>query len=95
LANGGRAGLSAVLDEDYDAVLCDLVMPDLDGRQVFERVRVERPGMAKKFIFVTGITGELADTLMADIDRPLVEKGAGASAMKEALSRVDAERKDE
>lgn len=53
-APGGEAGLRAALDEPPDVVLCDLVMPDLDGYEVLRRLRADPRTAAVPFIAVTG-----------------------------------------
>jgi DNA-binding response OmpR family regulator len=45
-AASGSAGLAAATDGDYDLVILDLVMPDLDGRQVLGRLLRANPGQA-------------------------------------------------
>ena len=43
----------------YDAVICDVKMPELSGQELYGRVCQIRPEMARRFIFVTGdIDGE-------------------------------------
>lgn len=44
----------AIHGGDFDAVLCDLMMPGLDGEEVYKMVAEKRPAMAEKMIFVTG-----------------------------------------
>lgn len=39
---------------DYDVVLCDLMMPDLSGPDLFEQVKAIRPELAERFVFLTG-----------------------------------------
>jgi DNA-binding response OmpR family regulator len=45
-AASGAEGLKLALGGHYDLVILDLVMPDLDGRQVLGRVLRARPGQA-------------------------------------------------
>jgi two-component system NtrC family sensor kinase len=43
----------------YDAVICDVKMPELSGQELYGRVCQIRPEMARRFIFITGdIDGE-------------------------------------
>src|SRR5436305_2776875 len=42
-AETGRGGLHCAASGDYDLVLLDLVMPDLDGRMVLQRLLGMRP----------------------------------------------------
>jgi two-component system, OmpR family, response regulator len=45
-ADSGGEGLRRALATPYDLVILDLVMPDLDGRQVLARLLAARPGQA-------------------------------------------------
>jgi two-component system cell cycle sensor histidine kinase/response regulator CckA len=56
-ALGGREGLACIEQQsDWDVVLCDLMMPDLDGPAVYEQVRTRFPGLEKRFLFCSGGT---------------------------------------
>lgn len=39
---------------EYDVVLCDLMMPDLSGPELFEQVKAIDPKLAERFVFLTG-----------------------------------------
>jgi len=41
-------------NETFDVVLCDLLMPEIGGKGVFERLKAEWPGLARNLIFMTG-----------------------------------------
>jgi signal transduction histidine kinase len=41
-------------NETFDVVLCDLLMPEVGGSGVFERLKAEWPHLAPKVIFMTG-----------------------------------------
>jgi len=53
-----RSGIEAVrmllADDRFDVILCDLMMPDLTGMDVFEQVARERPRLRGRFVFMTG-----------------------------------------
>lgn len=40
--------------ERFDLVLCDLMMPDLTGMDVFEELERSRPDLAPRVVFITG-----------------------------------------
>jgi DNA-binding NtrC family response regulator len=40
--------------EDFDIILCDLMMPVISGDEVYGEVVKERPELAERFIFMTG-----------------------------------------
>ena len=62
-ANNGEAALRELASKKVDAILCDLKMPGLNGRQVLARVQEINPALARRFAFVTGdiINEPLAD----------------------------------
>jgi len=50
-------GLDRILsDPTFDLIFCDLMMPGLTGMEIYERVRRERPGLEKRFVFLSGGT---------------------------------------
>ena len=50
---GGRAGLSAVVDEKPDLILLDLMMPDIDGWDIFQQIRSRAETSAIPVIIIT------------------------------------------
>jgi CheY-like chemotaxis protein len=53
-ASGGCEGLERALADPPDAVLCDLVMPDLDGMAVLDGLRANPRTAEVPFVLVTG-----------------------------------------
>jgi PAS domain S-box-containing protein len=53
-ARDGKEAWDLLLDGDFDLVVTDLRMPELDGRTLYERVAAERPEMVRRFVFATG-----------------------------------------
>ena len=45
VATGGREGLAKLDTEAVDLVLSDVVMPDLDGYELFQVIRLRHPGL--------------------------------------------------
>ena len=55
IVDGGQRAIEILLEgQTFDVVLCDLMMPDLSGMELFERVQKEVPAMASRFVFMTG-----------------------------------------
>jgi CheY-like chemotaxis protein len=52
-AEDGLARLEAS-DGSYDVVLCDLIMPGIDGPALFERLRARWPHLLGRTVFMTG-----------------------------------------
>ena len=51
--SNGVDGLRAAMTEDYDAILCDMVMPLMAGDMFYLAVRRVRPHLCERFVFVT------------------------------------------
>ena len=41
-------------DSGFDLVLCDLMMPDVNGAAVYASVKRDHPELAERFVFMTG-----------------------------------------
>ena len=52
--NGRDAQLALEGDGAFDLVLCDLMMPEVSGMDLYERVSETRPALASRFVFMTG-----------------------------------------
>src|SRR5262249_61346830 len=54
-AGDGETALTMVANnEPYDVILCDLMMPRMSGREVFEHIRTRWPGAERRVVFLTG-----------------------------------------
>jgi CheY-like chemotaxis protein len=49
-----RAALKAALHGAFDIVLCDLMMPELTGMDLYAELERKRPELARRFVFITG-----------------------------------------
>jgi PAS domain S-box-containing protein len=54
VSSGAEALAALASGGPFDAVLCDLMMPGLSGMELYERTRARDPGLASRFIFITG-----------------------------------------
>lgn len=59
-APDGRAGLDAVRRNSADLILCDVMMPKLDGHEVLRELRLDPTTTGIPFVFLTS-RGERAD----------------------------------
>jgi two-component system NtrC family sensor kinase len=53
-ASDGEEALAKVKTQAFDAVICDLKMPRLDGKAFHRILGLTLPGLARRMIFVTG-----------------------------------------
>jgi len=55
ICTSGREALSRLeTDSCFDLVLCDLMMPDVNGAAVYASVKRDHPELAERFVFMTG-----------------------------------------
>ena len=53
----GADGVRAVLKDEFDAIICDMMMPKLPGDMFYTAVERMRPHLCRRFIFITGHRG--------------------------------------
>src|ERR1017187_4755616 len=58
VANDGAEALVKVKANEYDAVVCDVMMPKLRGDEFYLQAREMRPHLADRFIFITGFAAD-------------------------------------
>ncbi|HEX8700797.1 MAG TPA: PAS domain S-box protein [Myxococcaceae bacterium] len=77
ISSGGRQALERLQQDPdlFDAVLCDVMMPDLGGKDLYEAVRRTHSGLERRFVFVSGgaFTANAREFLEA-IPNPKLEK---------------------
>jgi DNA-binding NarL/FixJ family response regulator len=54
-AEDGRAGIAALREKQPDLILCDILMPDMDGRVLLDILRNDEQLSDIPFIFVTAL----------------------------------------
>lgn len=93
LAGSGREALE-LLEQGrrFDAVLCDMMMPDVSGLDVWEKLGALDPKQQRRFIFMTGGTfTERARRFLDDVKPPVLEKPFTASAFANLLAQLIAQ----
>ena len=53
-ARNGAEALVMVLESDFDLIITDFLMPKLSGKALYDRARAEKPGIEKRFLFISG-----------------------------------------
>jgi len=75
-AENGKKGFEIIMKQDFNAIICDIKMPVMDGKKVFSLAAEEKPEITNKFLIVTGDTFNtetanfLEDSKVATIEKP-------------------------
>lgn len=88
-ALGGASAIHRLERESFDAIVCDLMMPDVSGMAVHGWLTLHRPELAQRVVFLTGgaVTLE-SQRFVASTTSPIVTKPAPPAAIVEAIERV-------
>ncbi|HEV2693911.1 MAG TPA: ATP-binding protein [Verrucomicrobiae bacterium] len=88
-APNGETALRTLRDKKFDAIICDLKMPGINGRQVYERLRVESPEICRRMVFVTGdIIGDQLRTFLETEKRPCLTKPFSLGELRAAVKEL-------
>lgn len=91
LAPGGRQALARLQDRTstWDAILCDMMMPEVDGIALFEWVTANRPALADRMLFCTG--GAFTPRGIAFVQRMqhrVLDKPVPLNDLREAIDAI-------
>ena len=89
LGPGGQAVARLARGERWDAILCDLMMPEVSGMELFDELAREVPAYSERVIFMTGgaFTPQ-ARAFLTRLDRPHLEKPFSEAQLRDAIHRV-------
>lgn len=87
--NSSIAALERVRSgERYDAIICDMMMPELNGMALFEQIRAVAPDLAARMIFLTGGSNSVSQMFLDAIANPCFDKPCDLDALRAAVRRV-------
>ncbi|HJU91090.1 MAG TPA: ATP-binding protein [Gemmatimonadaceae bacterium] len=82
----GEAALELVREKEFDAVVCDLRMPGMDGPTLFEHLKLEAPALASRILFITGDTvSESSRAFLDSTLQPVLSKPFEFERLEELL----------
>jgi PAS domain S-box-containing protein len=89
LVHGGAQALQRLALERFDAIVCDLRMPEFSGESVYMGACVLQPSYASSFIFMTGLgSGPELHRLHELYRCPILEKPFPSERLLQAIARL-------
>ncbi len=89
IARNGDEALGRCRNEQFDAIVCDLMMPKRTGWELHDTLLAEAPALARRMIFVTaGAARPDAQNFLNRVDNPVLEKPFDANELKRLVSTV-------
>ncbi len=88
-APNGAVALTKLREREYDLILCDLKMPELDGEGLFREVTRQNPELGRRFIFLTG-SAATSDTrhFLDYTGSPHLTKPFGLEGLRRVIQRT-------
>jgi PAS domain S-box-containing protein len=75
--------------ERFDAMLCDLMMPDISGIELYERLLTVAPQLAERVVFMTGgAFTDHAHEFLLRLDRPHLSKPFTEEQLRALVTRA-------
>ena len=86
-AANGAAALAMLGQKDFDAVICDLKMPDMRGEEVIKHIRARLPAM--KIIAITGSVSNITTPIVPGVElEGFLIKPFGIDEIRNLLDKV-------
>jgi DNA-binding NtrC family response regulator len=74
VAESGDVALTKLRTEQFDAMICDLRMPDMRGDVLFELAAAIQPQLRQRTLFTTGDITDRAERLIGACKCPMLRK---------------------
>jgi signal transduction histidine kinase/ActR/RegA family two-component response regulator len=87
--DGGDHALALLAQQRFDAVVIDLLMPGMDGAQLYRVIEARWPSLAPRVVFMTGdALNDVNTRFLAQTAQPRVEKPFTPADVATVISRV-------
>ncbi len=78
----GEEALNKMAETYYDVIVCDVVMPRMDGVEFFTRATAREPEIRGRFLFLTGFAADERISFLRENNLPFILKPAPIGKIK-------------
>lgn len=83
------SALNILEEREFDFVICDMVMPQMDGKDFYDILKQRKPSLIDRVIFFTGdIMRESTWEFLESLSNPHIKKPFDLDDLKEAIIRL-------
>jgi two-component system NtrC family sensor kinase len=86
-AKNGAEGLEKLGTCDYDLILSDFAMPEIDGRKIYEELKKTAPQLIDRLVFMSGDVRDKARDFFEEYDIECLQKPFELAKLRELLER--------
>jgi signal transduction histidine kinase/CheY-like chemotaxis protein len=88
--DSGQAALACLeAGQDFDVILCDMMMPKVSGPEVIHRIREKNPAMLHRTILMTGgVSNQKQRHVDGDMSFPVLAKPFNLAELNAAIGRL-------
>ena len=87
-AVNGVEGIAKLKENVYDAVFCDMRMPEMGGRELYQWVCANKPEFVSRWVFMTGSAGSESLDYPVESGRPCLYKPFSLEAVLRSLQEL-------
>ena len=88
-SSSAQEALQKIADRDYDLIITDMHLPDMDGLHLYHRFRELRPELAQRVIFISGrLLGHEIGAFFGRVGCPLIKKPFSVADIEMGMRRA-------
>lgn len=85
--NDSLSALELILTMDYDLIISDIMMPRMNGIELYHEVKRKRPGMEKRILFISGALDGRFRGVVEEMGNVFLPKPFSLAGFLEAVNR--------
>jgi CheY-like chemotaxis protein/anti-sigma regulatory factor (Ser/Thr protein kinase) len=86
IARTGSSALMLLLERSFDLVLCDIMMPEMTGIELYDEIQRRRPGLERRFLFMSGgACTPRVEAFLRRVDNPRLDKPFDMASLRELI----------
>jgi len=87
-AENGRAATEEIERRKPDIIISDLLMPEMDGIELAEQIKVRWPELSSRIVFVSGTTSQIERARKIAPQQPLLTKPVSNKLLEQRIAEV-------